>query len=157
MKRPERVAGVGKGRSRSDGKDIRRGPQQDTGTKIRAALTGWPVFLDPWDSPSDQGKAAPFRVGMVLRLSRGYWIWVITKCAETGRVPPARGVMVSAAAVPSGFRTVKTELITVVSTIAIPTIWEAPVARPTTVYSKSSPFKVKISCPASVTLTWNNT
>ena len=82
---------------------------------------------------------------------------MITKCAETGRVPPANGVIVRAAAVPSGFRTVRTELITVVSTIAIPTIWEVPVARPATVYAKSSPFKVKISCPASVTLTWNST
>ena len=94
---------------------------------------------------------------MVLQSSKRYWICVITKCAETGRVPPANGVIVSAAAVPSGFRTVRTELITVVSTIAIPTIWETPVARPATVYAKSSPFKVKISCPASVTLTWNNT
>ena len=82
---------------------------------------------------------------------------MMTKCAETGRVPPASGVMVNAAAVPSGFRTVKIELIEVVSTIAIPTIWEVPVARPTTVYAKSAPFKVRMSCPASVTLTWNST
>jgi hypothetical protein len=38
MQRPERVAGVGEGRSRSVGKDIRRGPQQDTGTKALTAL-----------------------------------------------------------------------------------------------------------------------
>jgi len=48
---------------------------------------------------------------MVLQSLADHWICVITKCAETGRVPPASGVMVSAAAVPSGFRTVKTELI----------------------------------------------
>ena len=56
-----------------------------------------------------------------------YWICVITRCAETGRVPPASGVIVRAAAVPAGFRTVRTELMTVVSTIAILTIWEVPV------------------------------
>ena len=49
-------------------------------------------------------------------------ICVITRCAETGRGPPATGVMVSAAAFPAGFLTVKTELIEVVSTIAIPMI-----------------------------------
>ena len=102
-------------------------------------------------------KTAPSRPGMVLRSSVRYWICVITKCAETGRGPPASGVIVSAAAAPAGFCTVKTELMTVVSTIAIPTIWEAPVARPTTVYSRSAPFRVRINCPASVTLTSNNT
>ena len=94
---------------------------------------------------------------MVLWLSRRYWICVITKCAETGRVPPASGVMVSAAELPAGFRTVKTELAASISTIAISTIWDVPVAQPTTVYSKSSPFKVRINCPASFTLTWNIT
>ena len=79
----------------------------------------------------------------------------MTRWAETGRVPPASGVIVNAAALPAGFRTVKTELITVVVTIAVPTIWEAPVARPATVYSRSEPFSVRINCPASSTLTKN--
>jgi len=65
---------------------------------------------------------------------------VITRRADTGLVPPATGVIVSAAAFPAGFLTVKIELITVVVTIAIPIISEAPVARPETVYSKSAPF-----------------
>ena len=43
-------------------------------------------------------------------------ICVITKWAETGRVPPTRGVMVSAEALPAGLRTVRTELIAVVVT-----------------------------------------
>lgn len=60
-------------------------------------------------------------------------ICVITRCADTGRVPPARGVMVSAAALPSGLRTVRTELVDVVVTTAIPTICDVPVARPATV------------------------
>lgn len=47
----------------------------------------------------------PSRFGMGLWLLRSYWIWVITRCADTGRVPPADGVIVRAAAVPSGFRT----------------------------------------------------
>ena len=47
---------------------------------------------------------------------------VITRCADTGRVPPARGVMVSAAALPAGLRTVRIELTAVVVTTAIPTI-----------------------------------
>lgn len=67
------------------------------------------------------------------------------RCAETGRVPPASGVIVNAAALPAGFLTVKIESVTVVVTIAMPTICEAPVALPTTVYAKSSPFKVKIN------------
>ena len=62
-----------------------------------------------------------------------YDICVITRCAETGRVPPARGVMVSAAALPAGLRTVRTELTAVVVTTAIPTICDVPVARPATV------------------------
>ena len=46
-----------------------------------------------------------------------YAICIITRWADTERVPPARGVMVRAAAVPSGFLTVKTELISKVFTI----------------------------------------
>ena len=34
---------------------------------------------------------------------------MITRCADTERVPPARGVTVSAAALPAGLRTVRTE------------------------------------------------
>lgn len=58
---------------------------------------------------------------------------MITRCAETGLVPPARGVMVKAVELPVGFRTVSIELMTVVVTRVIPIIWEVPVARPTTV------------------------
>jgi hypothetical protein len=43
-------------------------------------------------------KAAPFQFGMVLQTSESYWICVITKCAETGRVPPASGVMANGTA-----------------------------------------------------------
>ena len=81
----------------------------------------------------------------------------MTRCAETGLVPPASGVIVSAVELPAGFRTVNTELMLVVVTIAIPIIWLVPAARPTTVYYKSAPFKVNINCPASSTLTSNNT
>jgi hypothetical protein len=70
---------------------------------------------------------------------------VITRLAETAPVPPAKGVIDNAAAFPAGFLTVKIEFITVVDTSTIPIICEAPVARPTTVYSKSAPFKVKIN------------
>ena len=62
---------------------------------------------------------------------------MITRCADTGRVPPERGVMVSAVAFPVGLRTVRIELTSVVVTIAMPTICEVPVARPATVYAKS--------------------
>ena len=41
----------------------------------------------------------------------------MVRCVETGRVPPASGVMVSAAALPAGFRTVKMELMVVVTRI----------------------------------------
>ncbi len=77
-----------------------------------------------------------------------YCICRMTKCAETGRVPPAKGVMVSAAGLLAGFRTVRMELMVVVSTIAMPAICEAPVARPTTVYARSAPFSVRSSWPA---------
>lgn len=77
-----------------------------------------------------------------------YWIWIITRWADTGRVPPESGVIVSAVEFPEGFLTVNIELTDVVVTIAVPIICEVPVARPKTVYSKSAPFKVNISCPA---------
>ena len=75
--------------------------------------------------------------------------------ADTGRVPPANDVIVSAVALPEGFLTVKIELIVVVVTIVISMIWLVPVALPTTVYSKSAPFNVNINWPASSTPTWN--
>jgi hypothetical protein len=62
-----------------------------------------------------------------------HWIRVITRCAETGLVPPANGVMFNAVELPAGLRTVSTESTFVVCTKAIPTIWLVPVARPTTV------------------------
>ncbi|MDD5924220.1 MAG: hypothetical protein PUC88_05470 [Clostridia bacterium] len=40
-----------------------------------------------------------------------YPICVMTRCAETGRVPPASGVIVNAVELPAGFRTVRIELI----------------------------------------------
>jgi len=46
----------------------------------------------------------------------------MTRWAETGRVPLASDVIVSAAALPAGFLTVKMEFIDVVSTIDIPII-----------------------------------
>ena len=72
-------------------------------------------------------------------------------------MPPALGVIVSAIGLSVGFLTVKVELMLVVVTIAIPIIWEVPVARPTTVYANSLPFKVKTSWAASSILTWNDT
>ena len=80
----------------------------------------------------------------------------IIKCAETGLVPPVKGVIVSAVALPAGFLTVNIEFVSVVIIIAVSMICEVPVALPTTVYSKSSPFKVNNNCPASFMLTWNN-
>jgi hypothetical protein len=60
-------------------------------------------------------------------------ICVTTRCAETGRVPPASGVIVSAVELPAGLRTVRTEFRTVGVTRDTKTIWLVPVARPTTV------------------------
>ena len=70
-------------------------------------------------------------------------------------MPPASGVIVSAAALPAGFLTVKTEFSSVVVIMLRPTIALVPVARPTTVYARSAPFKVNKSCPASLTPTLN--
>jgi hypothetical protein len=47
--------------------------------------------------------------------------WVITRWADTGRVPPARGVIVIAEGFPAGLRTVRMEFTAVVSTSAVPT------------------------------------
>ena len=49
----------------------------------------------------------------IIRKSRnvGYWSWVIVRCAETGRAPPASGVIVRAAAFSAGLRTVRTEFL----------------------------------------------
>ena len=83
-------------------------------------------------------------------------IWIITRWAETELVPPAKGVIVSAAAFPVGFLTVNIELIVVVSTRNIPEISLVPVALPTTVYASGAPFKVNSNCPASETGTLKN-
>ncbi|MDO8632422.1 MAG: hypothetical protein Q7R41_18225 [Phycisphaerales bacterium] len=50
-----------------------------------------------------------------------------------GFTPPAKGVIVSATAEPTGFNTDMTELTNVVVTKASPAIADVPVARPTTV------------------------
>ena len=67
---------------------------------------------------------------------------MIVRWAETGRVPPDKGVIVTAAAFPAGLRTVRTEFTDVVSTSAVPTICEVPVALPATVYGRSAPLSV---------------
>jgi hypothetical protein len=60
--------------------------------------------------------------GLFCAFCNNYWICVITRCADTERVPPAIGVMVSAVELAAGFRTVSIELITVVVTRDTPTI-----------------------------------
>ena len=67
------------------------------------------------------------KIEMCLRLKiqffcKNHPICIMTRCAETGRVPPASGVIVNAAELPAEFRTVKIEFITVVVIIAMPTI-----------------------------------
>lgn len=63
----------------------------------------------------------PFAVKILF--AKTYPICVITGCAETGRVPPASGVMVSAVELLAGFRTVKIELTTgVIGIIVFTTI-----------------------------------
>ena len=62
-----------------------------------------------------------------------YAIFVMTKWAETGLVPPATGVIVRALAVPLGFWTVNIEFAVVVVIKTIPVIWSVPVALPLTV------------------------
>jgi len=58
----------------------------------------------------------------ILDYFKIYWSCVITRCAETGCVLPANGVIVSAVELSDGFLTVKTELIVVVVKIANPII-----------------------------------
>jgi hypothetical protein len=54
--------------------------------------------------------------------SNSYRICVITRCAETGRVPPASGVIVRTVELPAGLRTVSVELMADVFTKDVPTI-----------------------------------
>ena len=61
-----------------------------------------------------------------------YANWMIVRCAETGRVPPALGVTVSAAAFEEGLRTVSVEFAVVVVKMTVPVISDVPVARPNT-------------------------
>lgn len=82
---------------------------------------------------------------------------VITMCAETGFVPPAVGVIVSAIVLSSGFLTVNIEFSVVIVIINIPEISEVPVALTTTVYAIGVSLIVSYSCPASVTGTEKNT
>lgn len=86
-----------------------------------------------------------------------YWIRRMTSEAETGRVPPASGVIVRAGLFPAGFRTVSTEKADVVLSSTRLEICDVPVARPATVSTCSitpAPLSSpRTSCPASVTLT----
>ena len=47
----------------------------------------------------------------VFNMFPNYCSCMITKCAETGLAPPAKGVVVRAAALPAGFLTVNIEFI----------------------------------------------
>ena len=58
---------------------------------------------------------------------------MITKCADTGLVPPASGVIVKAVEFLAGFLTVSIQFTDVVVIMLIPIISEVPVARPPTV------------------------
>ena len=62
-----------------------------------------------------------------------YAMRTIAKCADTGCVPPASSVIVSAAALAAGFRTVRMLSVCVVSMIDVPITCDVPVARPATV------------------------
>ena len=86
-----------------------------------------------------------------------YAIWRIVKWADTECVPPAIVVIVRAVELPAGLITANTELTDDVVTNEIPTIWLVPVALPTTEFAIKDAFNVNANCPASLTLTWNNT
>lgn len=62
-----------------------------------------------------------------------YWNWVITRWAETGFVPPVKGVIVDDVGLSAGFLTVKIESICVVVIMLVPILYVVPVVRPTTV------------------------
>lgn len=77
--------------------------------------------------------------------------------ADTGRVPPANGVIVSPFEFPAGFTTARIELLVVVVTNAVDVICDVPVARPTTVYARSALLSVSTNWPDSNTGTWKVT
>jgi len=66
---------------------------------------------------------------------------MITRFAETEFAPPARGVIVKAAPLAAGLRTVSKEFIMVVFMIDIPTICVVTLARPTIVLGISTPLR----------------
>ena len=88
----------------------------------------------PFVTPGDLTIFAPgMRATPYKRPLRYYPSWVITRWADTGCVPPAEGVTVSDVSFSTGLRTVRTEFVAVVVTIAMPTICDPSPSRPTTV------------------------
>ena len=77
---------------------------------------------------------------------------VMTKCAETGLLPPANGVMVSEEGLPE-LTTRNIALADAVVSSDMPTIWLLPAARPTTVDAMVTPLIEIANCPDSITLT----
>lgn len=70
---------------------------------------------------------------------------LIKRRAETGTVPPAIGVMVSAAALPAGLFKLMTVLGTVVVNGNEFVICDVPVARPAAERAYGTPFTISIS------------
>ena len=71
--------------------------------------------------------------GKIRPFLNSYASLAITRCAETGSVPPEFGIRVKAVAAPAGLRTVITAFSELVVIIDIPTIWEPSAERPATV------------------------
>ncbi len=99
----------------------------DTPPRFRIATTGSGVLLLQVCLPIRdyrQRRKAAFRPRLAQSpcCLNDYRIRVIIRYAETGLVPPANGVMVSAVLLPAGLRTVSTELATVVKTSDVPAI-----------------------------------
>ena len=80
----------------------------------------------------------------------------ITRCADTGIVPPANGVIVKAGVADVGLSIPIKVFITVVCINETPTICDVPVALPTTLLATNKLGSVDIyiaNCPGSVTET----
>ena len=95
--------------------------------------------------------------GCLFLINTDYEYLVIVKCADTAFAPPANGVTVKAVDSPAGLCTLNVELGDTVCIKHVSLINEVPVALPTTVYGTSTELITITNCPASVTLTLNET
>jgi len=125
--------------------EVERGSTSRPAARASRAVAAAPAAPAPAPGPADR-----------QRQGRNSATSSITSDAATGRTPPASGVTVKAETDPSGFSIDSTSPAAMLSSTSEP-MFDDPWARPATVYASSVPLSTTISCPASITGTWNDT